>query len=98
VEGVIRRSYGETGSLDFYAVLCEKDDGTADVCHTGNGPTSAANAEFIANAPAQITNLSAEIAILHAQVVETTENNRSLRFALEQERAQVDRLQRQVKA
>lgn len=28
---------------DFYAVLCEKPDGRADVAHLGNGPTSADN-------------------------------------------------------
>ena len=41
----------EGGGDEFFAVLCEKPDGTADVCHTGNGPTSEANARLIAAAP-----------------------------------------------
>jgi hypothetical protein len=47
VLGTIERS----GGADFFAVLCEKPDGPADVCHTGNGPTSAENARLIAAAP-----------------------------------------------
>lgn len=33
---------------EFWFVGCVKPDGAADVCHVGNGPTSPANAEFIA--------------------------------------------------
>lgn len=37
---------------DFYFVSCpHPDGGSADVCHTGNGPTSATNARLIAAAP-----------------------------------------------
>jgi hypothetical protein len=55
------------GSIDlggdrFYAVLCEKPDGLADVCHTGNGPTSAANATFLAAAREAVPALIAELA------------------------------------
>jgi hypothetical protein len=55
------------GSIDlggdkFYAVLCEKPDGLADVCHTGNGPTSAANAMFLAAAREAVPALIAELA------------------------------------
>jgi hypothetical protein len=32
---------------DFYIVMVEKPDGPADVCHVGNGPTSAENARRI---------------------------------------------------
>jgi hypothetical protein len=32
---------------DFYVVMVEKPDGPADVCHVGNGPTSAENARRI---------------------------------------------------
>jgi hypothetical protein len=32
---------------DFYIVMVEKPDGSADVCHVGNGPTSAENARRI---------------------------------------------------
>lgn len=39
------------GRTDFYFVWCTKEDGDADVCHTGNGPTSLANAHLIAAAP-----------------------------------------------
>lgn len=35
----------------FYLVLMQKPDGPADVCHTGNGPTSARNARAIAALP-----------------------------------------------
>jgi len=38
------------GSGEFYIVGCDKPDGRADVCHAGNGPTSAQNAAFIAAA------------------------------------------------
>jgi len=31
----------------FYVVVVEKPEGSADVCHVGNGPTSAANTDFI---------------------------------------------------
>ena len=41
----------ETGRLDFYGVSCTKHGGDADVCFTGNGPTSAFNAALIAAAP-----------------------------------------------
>jgi hypothetical protein len=40
----------DSGGPEFFAVLCEKPDGRADVCHTGNGPTSEANAAYIAAA------------------------------------------------
>jgi len=36
---------------DFYFILCQKEDGPADVCHVGNGPTSEHNAALIALAP-----------------------------------------------
>lgn len=36
---------------DFYAVA-QLGEGTPDICHTGNGPTSAINARLIAAAPA----------------------------------------------
>jgi hypothetical protein len=42
---------------DFFVVWCEKPDGPADVCHTGNGPTSGANARLIAAAPDLLTAL-----------------------------------------
>jgi hypothetical protein len=32
---------------DFYIVMVDKPDGSADVCHVGNGPTSAENARRI---------------------------------------------------
>ena len=38
---------GEPGAK-FFLVLCQKPDGPADLCHTGNGPTSEANARRIA--------------------------------------------------
>lgn len=41
----------DKGGPQFFGVVCEKPDGPADVCHTGNGPTSAANARLIAAAP-----------------------------------------------
>jgi hypothetical protein len=41
----------DKGGENFFIVWCEKPDGPADVCHTGNGPTSAENARLIAAAP-----------------------------------------------
>ena len=38
----------KSGSLEFLAIIATKDDGPADVCHVGNGPTSPANACAIA--------------------------------------------------
>ncbi len=38
-----------SGGDSFYFVYIEKDDGPADVCHTGNGPTSLANSALIAS-------------------------------------------------
>jgi hypothetical protein len=46
----------------FFLVLCEKPDGPADVCHTGNGPTSRANARLIAAAPDLLEAVRAQIA------------------------------------
>lgn len=48
-------------SAEFYAVVCEKPDGSADVCHVGNGPTSPANAAFIAAAPQLVRDLLATL-------------------------------------
>jgi hypothetical protein len=38
------------GDRDFYAVSVQTEGGP-DICHTGNGPTSAENARLIAAAP-----------------------------------------------
>ena len=46
----IRNSIKASPREEFLAVLCEKPDGPADVCHVGNGPTSPANARFIEKA------------------------------------------------
>lgn len=49
------------GSPDFFfVVICQKPDGEADVCHTGNGPTSAAHARLIAAAPDLLAALKEE--------------------------------------
>lgn len=45
VANSVRVATGEAPS-NFLAMLCQKHDGPADVCHFGNGPTSAANAAY----------------------------------------------------
>ena len=45
---ILEGSRDHEGRVEFHFVHVEKDDGPADVCHTGNGPTSRANAEWIA--------------------------------------------------
>jgi hypothetical protein len=55
----------DKGGADFYAVLVEKPDGRYDVCHAGNGPTSAANAALCAAAP----DLYAALERLRAEVI-----------------------------
>jgi hypothetical protein len=47
VRNSVIKSESESGTRDFIAVLGNKPDGPADVCHVGNGPTSPANAAFI---------------------------------------------------
>lgn len=47
VKNSVIKSYAESGSDKFIFVSCEKEDGPADVCHVGNGPTSPQNAAFI---------------------------------------------------
>lgn len=47
----VKKSAVESGTTDFLIVKVEKEDGNADVCHVGNGPTSPANARLIAAAP-----------------------------------------------
>jgi len=46
----LTKSAAESGTSDFFFTRCEKADGPADVCHTGNGPTSWPNAALIAAA------------------------------------------------
>lgn len=48
VRNSVVRSAAESGSNAFMAVLVDKPDGPADVCHVGNGPTSRANCALIA--------------------------------------------------
>ena len=56
----------DVGGPDYWIVLCQKTDGPADVCHAGNGPTSRANAEFIAHARTDVPALVAEVRRLRA--------------------------------
>ena len=51
----------DVGGPDYWIVLCDKPDGPADVCHSGNGPTSRANADFIAHARTDVPALVAEV-------------------------------------
>lgn len=51
VANSVIKSAAVSGSMAFLFVSCEKEDGPADVCHVGNGPTSPANAKLIAAAP-----------------------------------------------
>ncbi len=54
------KSASESGSSQFLAILVQKSDGPADVCHVGNGPTSPANATAIAEMRNQIDQLIAD--------------------------------------
>lgn len=47
VKNSVTKSWTESGSRQFLAVVVQKADGPADVCLVGNGPTSPANAKFI---------------------------------------------------
>lgn len=44
LRNTVLKSQSETGSLDFFFVSTEKGEGSSDVAHFGNGPTSWANA------------------------------------------------------
>lgn len=46
-----RRAIAVGGTRDYFIVVGQKPDGAADICHTGNGPASAANAALCAAAP-----------------------------------------------
>lgn len=62
VQNSVVKSAGASGSNAFLFVSVEKTDGkSADVCHVGNGPTSPANADFIAHAPDDIAFLLASL-------------------------------------
>jgi len=50
VRNSVIKSEGESGTTNFLFITCEKDDGSADVCHVGNGPMSPQNAAAIAHA------------------------------------------------
>ncbi len=47
----------ENGKGEFYFVSATKADGDADVCHSGNGPTSKENNAFIASARTNVPRL-----------------------------------------
>lgn len=47
VANSVTKSFTESGSWDFLAVIAEKQGGPADVAHVGNGPTSPDNAKLI---------------------------------------------------
>lgn len=50
------------GGDDFYGVTCQhRDGGRADVAHTGNGPNSRANADFIQHAREDVPALIAAL-------------------------------------
>ena len=51
----------DKGGDEYFAVLCEKPDGRADVCHTGNGPTSGWNAMLIGTVRTALPLLLAEV-------------------------------------
>jgi len=58
----------DAGDGNFWGVICQKPDGPADVCHTGNGSDSAANARLIALAP-EMAVIAPEMAVMLADYV-----------------------------
>lgn len=72
------KSAGESGSTDFYFVRVEKPDGPADVCLTGNGPTSAANADLIAHAPTDLALLIECVEKVRAAMLDTRSSRAQL--------------------
>lgn len=55
----------------FYGVTCgHPDGGLADVCHTGNGPGSRANTDFIRHAREDVPALVAEVRALRSEAEE----------------------------
>lgn len=61
VTNAVHKSQGDSGSGAFLFISVDTPDGTRDVCHVGNGPTSPANADFIQHAKRDIEWLLAEI-------------------------------------
>jgi hypothetical protein len=55
------------GGDEFYIVLAETPDGARDACHTGNGPTSWANAQFFAAARTAVPALLSALARAEAE-------------------------------
>jgi hypothetical protein len=55
------------GGDEFYIVLAETPDGARDACHTGNGPTSWANAQFFAAARTAVPVLLSALARAEAE-------------------------------
>jgi hypothetical protein len=51
VKNSVIKSALESDTTEFVFVSADKQDGPADICHVGNGPTRAANARLIAAAP-----------------------------------------------
>lgn len=71
VAGCIRSG----GDRDFFAVLATGEDGEpVDVCHTGNGPTSRANAALIAAAPDMLAALVACVEMFGPEYQGVTED------------------------
>jgi hypothetical protein len=66
VKNSVLKSAAESGTTDFLFVGCEKPTGPADVCHVGNGPTSPANAQFIASSRTLLPRALATIALVEA--------------------------------
>ena len=76
VANAVRKSQATSGSSRFLFVSVMKTDGPADVCHVGNGPTSPANAAFIAAAnPTTVLALLAEVERLREEHI--TANRRA---------------------
>jgi hypothetical protein len=62
VQGYVRDTIDIGPTDDYFAVLCEKPDGSADVCHAGNGPNSGWNGAYIARFdPPTLTKLLAVV-------------------------------------
>ena len=68
VAATIRLSAETSGHERFYFLRAQKPDGPADVCLTGNGPTSLENAAFTAHARTAVPALAAAVEELVAEV------------------------------
>ena len=73
------------GGKDLFFVYVEKSDGGADVCHSGNGPTSMQNAHFIAHFdPTKVKALLESIEALETELSQVKAENERLKNKMDE--------------